>query len=161
MNEVILLVLGVAAVFSLASSVALLQMGILIDRYPAEGDDRRQRSLSSPIESTKFAVALFWALFVLGAFAILQDGRLMLITGIVVLFSLTLFMITALVFSFAVYSLLRSRKKDAVVMPVIMTESVGQKNDLPQQPVAAVPATPQIRRHTFGTAIFDSLQRRN
>lgn len=161
MNEVILLVLGIAAVFSLASSVALLQMGILIDRYPVEGDNRRERSLSSPIESTKLAVVLFWALFVLGAYAIVQNGRFMLIVGITVLFSLLLFMVTALIFSFAVYSLLRNRKKDTDVLPVIMTESIGQKKDLPQQPVVVVPAPAPVRRSTFGTAIFDSLQRRD
>lgn len=161
MNEVILLVLGIAVVFSLASSVALLQMGILIDRYPVGGDDRRERSLSSPIESTKLAVALFWAFFVLGAYAIVQDGRFMLIVGITVLFSLLLFMVTALVFSFAVYSLLRNRKKDTDVLPVIMTESVGQKKDFPQQPIAVAPAPVQVRQPTFGTAIFDSLQRRD
>jgi len=160
MNEVVLLVLGIVTVFSLASSVALLQMGILIDRYPAEGDNRRERSLSSPIESTKLAVGIFWVLFLLGAYAILQEGRLMMIVGITVLFALILFLFTALVFSFAVFSMLRNRKKNANVLPVIMTDAIGQRKDLSQHQAGISPAPVHVRRHSFGTALFDSMQRR-
>ncbi len=104
MNEVILLLLGIVGIFSLICSVALLSLGKMIDRYPVGDEASRERSISSPIESTKFAVIIFWLLFVPGAWAIFNESKIIMIAGITTLAAVCLFMFTALVFSFAVLS---------------------------------------------------------
>lgn len=147
MNELILLLLGIVAVFSLASSVALLQMGVMIDRYPVEGEERRQKGLASPVESTKISVLIFWALFGIGAFALFQEGKYMLILGITTIVAIVLFMMTALIFSFVVFSLLRKRKKSSDVFPVIMTENTGVQTPIPiMAPTPLPPAETTARR---------------
>jgi hypothetical protein len=110
-NEVILLLLGIVGIFAIACSVALIALGKMIDQYPHTGDNERERSLSSPKESTMIVVILFWALFIPGGWAVLQDGKIVLIVGITTLFAICLFMFTALVFSFAVLSTIRQREK--------------------------------------------------
>ncbi len=99
MNEVILLLLGIAGIFSIACSIALITLGKMIDRHPQAGEDTRERSLASPKESTMIAVIVFWALFIPGGWAVLQETRFTLIVGITTLFAICLFMLTAMVFS--------------------------------------------------------------
>jgi hypothetical protein len=110
MNEVIMLLLAVVGVFSIACSVALIALGKIIDNFPLGDEETRTRGISSPIESTKLAVILFWILFVPGAWAVLQEGIITRIVGITLLFSICLFMFTGLVFSFAVLSAMKGRK---------------------------------------------------
>ena len=110
MNEIILLLLAIVGIFSIACSVALVALGKIIDLFPIGDDATRTRSITSPIESTKIAVVLFWVAFIPGAWAVLQEGIFTKIVGITVLFSICLFMFTALVFSFAVLSAMKGRK---------------------------------------------------
>jgi hypothetical protein len=124
MNEVILLLLAIVGVFSVACSAALLALGKMIDLYPVGDESGRQRGLASPVETTKIAVVLFWPLFIVGAWAVLQESRFIVIAGITTLFSICLFMFTALVFSFAVLSAMRSRREraGAPITPALSTE---------------------------------------
>ncbi|MGA9085900.1 MAG: hypothetical protein WB284_04200, partial [Methanoregula sp.] len=69
---------------------------------------------SSPIESTRISVIVFWVLFLFGTWAVLQEDRLLLIVGITTIFAICLFMFTAIAFSFAVLCALR-RKHEAVL----------------------------------------------
>jgi uncharacterized membrane protein len=49
-------------------------------------------------------------LFGIGGYMVLQGTRLMLIAGIVTLFGICLYLITAVIFSIAVYNVMRSQK---------------------------------------------------
>ena len=126
MNEVILLLLTMVGIFSLACSVALLALGKMIDLYPVGDETHRTRSITSPVESTRIAVALFWGSFIPGAWAVLQEGILTKIIGVTVLFAICLFMFTALVFSFAVLSAMKGRKETygETIIPTGAPESV-------------------------------------
>ena len=123
MNEILLLVLAIAGVFSFACSIALISLGTIIDRFPLGDESNRKRSLSSPIESTRIAVVIYWLLFVIGSWAILQETTYALIIGITTLFSGILFMFTALVLSFAVLHAMR-RRKSRVETPVLQAMPV-------------------------------------
>jgi hypothetical protein len=118
MDEIFLLLLAIVGVFAVGCSVGLLGLGTMIDRYPVGDESKRERSLASPIESTRIAVILFWLLFVIGVYGILIDTRFGLILGITTLFAICLFMFTALAFSFAVLSTMR-RKKNKSEVPVL------------------------------------------
>jgi hypothetical protein len=118
MNDLLLLLLGIVGLFAVGCSIALLSLGKMIDQYPAGDETRRTRSISSPIETTKISVAVFWGLFFVGSWAVLQETRFLLILGITTLFAICLFMFTALAFSFAVLSTMRGRRKQAEI-PVI------------------------------------------
>ncbi len=122
MNELLLLLLGFLGIFAAGCSIALLSLGNVIDRFPAGDESKRTRSLSSPVETTRIAVVLFWALFVVGTWAVMQESRLLVITGITTFFAICLFMFTALVFSFAVLNALRN-KKSATDNPVLQLGS--------------------------------------
>jgi hypothetical protein len=133
MNEIILLLLSIVGIFSVACSVALITLGKIIDRYPSGDETLRERSLSSPTESTKLAVIVFWSLFIPGAWAVLQEGIITRIVGITLFFSICLFMFTALAFSFAVLSTMKSRKKE-----------IGNP-EIPAFPSPASPSTIQMQ----------------
>jgi len=122
MNEIALLLLGFLGVFAAGCSIAFLVLGRLIDRFPLDNESNRTRSLSSPVETSKVSVALFWLLFALGGWAVLQESRIVMIAGIAVLFAISLFLLTAIVFSFAVLNALRGKKSGVPIpigMPVI------------------------------------------
>ncbi len=128
MNEIILFLLGSLGFVAIGFSIALLALGTMIDRFPAGDESKRTRGLASPVETTKLSVALFWGLFVLGGIAVLQENRFIMVAGITTLFAITLFMFTALVFSFAVLSAMRSRRKGAGMpagMPVVQISPVA------------------------------------
>jgi hypothetical protein len=118
MNEIFLLVLAIAGVFSIACSFALISLGTIIDRFPMGDESNRKRSLSSPIESTRIAVGIYWLLFIIGGYAILQESIYSIIIGITTLFSGILFMFTALILSFAVLHAMR-RRRTSIEMPVL------------------------------------------
>ena len=132
MNEILLLLLPIVGVFAIGCSVALLALGKMIDRFPAGDESTRERSLASPIESTKIAVLIFWALFIIGIWAVLQETRFGLILGITTLFSVCLFMFTALVFSFAVLSTMRGRR-NRIEMPVLQVGTPDEIVTISQQ----------------------------
>ena len=114
MNELLLFMLGIGGVFSVPCSGALLALGKIIDRYPTEYEEKRVRSLSSPVESTRLAVVVFWVLFLAGTWATLQEDRFVWITGVTMIFATFLFLFTAMAFSFAVLCALR-RRHEAIV----------------------------------------------
>ena len=127
MNEILVFGLGIIALFSVAASAALLRVGVMIDRHPAPEDEERERNLASPIETTRIAVGLYWGLFLLGGYALLQESRNMMIIGITTLFAICTFMITALFFSFSVLGMMRRRKKEGVPAKNGNTPVKGQK----------------------------------
>jgi hypothetical protein len=112
MNEIILLLLAVVGVFSIAGSYVLIALGKMVDEFPLEDETTRTRGITSPVESTKIAVVLFWGMFLPGAWAVLQEGIVTVIVGITLLFAICLFMLTALIFSFAVLSTMSRRKNE-------------------------------------------------
>jgi hypothetical protein len=145
MNEILLLLLPVVGVFAIGCSIALLALGKMIDGFPAGDESKRERSLSSPVESTRISVLIFWALFIVGIWALLQETRFGLILGITTLFAVCLFMFTALGFSFAVLSTMRSRKNRGEV-PVLQ---VGTPDEIVTvtQPVYNKPVVTARKRH--------------
>ena len=118
MNEILLLLLPIVGVFAIGCSIALLALGKMIDRFPVGDESGRERGLASPIESTRIAVIIFWVLFIIGCWGILQETRFGLILGITTLFAICLFMFTALAFSFAVLSTMR-RSRNRTGAPVL------------------------------------------
>ena len=112
MNEIILFLLAVVGVFSIACSYALITLGKMVDEFPLGDETTRTRGITSPAETTKIAVILFWILFLPGAWAVLQEGVVLIIVGITVLFAICLFMLTAMVFSFAVLGTMSRRKNE-------------------------------------------------
>jgi len=126
MNEIYLLLLAIVGVFSVGCSIGLLGLGVMIDRYPIGDESKRERSLASPVESTRIAVVLFWVLFAIGVWGVLQETRFGLILGITTLFAICLFMFTALAFSFAVISTMQ-RKKNKNDLPVVQ---VGTEDEV-------------------------------
>jgi len=161
MNELLLFMLGIAGVFSVPCSGALLLLGKLIDQYPTEYEEPRTRSLSSPVASTRLAVILFWALFLCGAWAVTQGGRLVLIAGITTIFAICLFMFTAIVFSVAVLSALRRQRAALLTLDrevaletarIRLEKTTGVKVLSP-----AVPEKKPVRR--LPTSVFEALLR--
>ncbi len=110
MNEIILFLLVILAVFSLACSVALIALGKAVDSFPLHDESTRERGMSSPAESTRLVVALFWILFIPGGWAVLQENIYLIVAGITTLFAISILLLTALAFSFAVLSAMRNRK---------------------------------------------------
>lgn len=111
MNELALFLLVILGIFSLACSGALIALGKVIDRFPLGDESTRERGIFSPLESTRLVVVLFWIMFIPGGWAVLQEGTILFIAGITMLFAISLFMFTALVFSFAVLSAMSNRKE--------------------------------------------------
>jgi hypothetical protein len=115
MNEVILLLLGMVGIFAIACSIALIALGRMIDKYPMGDETAREKSIASPEETTKLSVLFFWALFILGAWAVMQDGIISIVAGVTTLIAICMFMMTALLFSFAVLSTMRQQAKASEV----------------------------------------------
>ena len=110
MNEILLLLLGIVGIFAVGCSIALLALGKMIDQFPTGDESKRTRSIASPIETTRISVVIFWALFIVGTWAIVQESRFLMIAGITTFFAICLFMLTALIFSFAVLNTMRGRR---------------------------------------------------
>lgn len=152
MNELLILLLGIIGVFAVGSSIALLALGRMIDQYPAGDESKRSRSISSPIETTKISVVLFWALFLVGTYALLQDTRFMFILGVTTLFAICLFMFTALAFSFAVLSTMRGRRQ-GISMPVFQLVPATEPTVAP--PTEATQPAPVVIRKRYNNPISD------
>jgi hypothetical protein len=159
MNEILLLVLAIAGVFSIACSIALISLGKIIDRFPLGDELKRTRSLSSPIESTQIAVAIYWALFVIGCYALLQESRIALILGITTLFSGVLFMFTALILSFAVLSAMR-RRKNLMEIPLFHMSPEAPVT-VSAQPDVVERAPKKYYRRPVSNFMIDAMTRRD
>jgi len=133
MSEILILLLGFLGVFAVGCSIALLALGKVIDEFPTGDESKRTRSLSSPAEATKIAVVLFWALFAGGTWAVMQESRILMIAGITTFFAISLFMFTALIFSFAVLNALRNKKQMAELPVIRLAATVPA---MPGMPVA-------------------------
>ena len=143
MNEILLLLLGIVGIFSIGCSIALLALGKMIDQFPTGDESKRTRSISSPVETTQISVIIFWALFIVGTWAIVQESRFLLIAGITTFFAICLFMITAVVFSFAVLNTMRGRRQQ-IELPVFQV-SPATSPVIVQQAEQAPPA-PVLRK---------------
>jgi hypothetical protein len=143
MNELILVILTIGGGISLACSFALITLGKMIDEFPQGDETSRTRGITSPVESTKTAVLLFWVMFLPGAWAVLQEGIVTVIAGITLLFAICLFMLTALVFSFQVLSTMSQRKNknsDAIMGVRAPPHAVsGSSSHAPVNPVTIAP----------------------
>jgi hypothetical protein len=143
MNEILLLLLGIVGVFAVGCSIALLALGKMIDQFPTGDESKRTRSIASPIETTRISVIIFWALFITGTWAVIQDSRFLMIAGITTFFTICLFMFTALVFSFAVLNTMRGRRLP-IEMPVLQLTSNAPLVIVPQEEPA--PPEPVLRK---------------
>jgi hypothetical protein len=139
MNEPFLLLLGFLGIFGIGCSIALLALGKMIDLFPVGDESKRTRSIASPVETTKISTGLFWVLFVIGGWAVLQESRLVMIAGITTLFAISLFLFTAMIFSLAVLKTMRDRRK-GIGMPADMP--VLQLSRSAPVPVAVLQAEP-------------------
>ena len=143
MNQIILLLLGFLGVFAIGCSIALLALGKLIDQFPSGDESKRTRSISSPVETTKISIALFWLLFIIGGWAVMQESRLVMIAGITTLCAISLFLLTAVIFSFAVLKTMRARRNVADVpagipvarVPPVASGIIPQEDQAPPAPV--------------------------
>ena len=159
MNEIFLLVLAIAGIFSFACSIALISLGTIIDHFPLGDESNRKRSLSSPIESTRIAVVIYWILFIIGGYAILMENKYAIIIGITTLFSGVLFMFTALILSFAVLHAMRRRRR-SLETPVFQTPPVPITG-MAVTPVERMTKIPKKRyRRPVSNFIVDGLIRR-
>jgi hypothetical protein len=157
MNEIILLILAVVGVISIACSYTLIALGKMIDEFPVGDKTTRTRGITSPAESTKIAVVLFWGMFIPGAWAVLQEGIVTVIVGITLLFAICLFMLTALLFSFSVLSAmsrLKNKNSDAVTEVYTPPPSLSvSSSGAPGEP--AVNTTP--RKNSLSRGIVHAL----
>lgn len=119
MNEILFFGVIFGGIFSFFSSIILIHMGRLIDRFPTENEEERERSIWSPGEFTKYTVAIYWPVYITGAAMLIPGSRILTVSGIATVFGLILFMITALVFSGATYNLMRAKNKGSRTPPVI------------------------------------------
>lgn len=129
MEELLVIGLVMGAVVSLMLTAVLLRLGVMIDRFPVENEER-EKSLWSPIEFTRLSVLLYWPLYITGGYMMFQPTKLLLIGGITLLFGLLLFLFTALVFSVAVYNLMRSNNRESG-MPAPMAGLMGGSRRAP------------------------------
>jgi hypothetical protein len=143
MNEILILLLGIVGVFAVGCSIALLSLGKMIDQYPMGDESKRTRSIASPIETTRISVVLFWALFVIGTWAVFQESKFLMIAGITTFFAICLFMFTALAFSFAVLNTMRGRRQ-LIELPVLQLSPDVSPVTVPQTEQA--PPAPVIRK---------------
>jgi len=157
MNEVILLLLAVGGVFSIACSIALIALGKIIDNFPLGDEETRTRGISSPAESTKLAVVLFWILFIPGAWAVLQEGIVTRIVGITLLFSICLFMFTGLVFSFAVLSAMKGRKNAYGDTVLRVGKPIPPVSTLPPANAKETPAPQKRRENPLSNIMVNAL----
>ncbi|MFA6224641.1 MAG: hypothetical protein WC620_00300 [Methanoregula sp.] len=148
MNEILILLLGIVGIFAVGCSIALLTLGKMIDQFPTGDESKRSRSISSPIETTRISVTVFWALFIVGTWALIQDSRFLLILGITTFFAICLFMFTALVFSFAVLNAMRERQLN-IKMPVLQIAPKRTPVVVPEPEQA--PLAPVIRKRYNNT----------
>ena len=156
MNEIFLLLLGLVGVFAIGCSFALLALGKMIDQFPVGDEAKRSRSIASPIETSKISIALFWGLFIIGGWALLQDNRIVMIAGITTLFAICLFLFTALIFSFAVLNAMRARRSGTGMPFEIPAVQLTPSAQVPVAVPQAEPAQPApVIRKRYNNPVTD------
>jgi hypothetical protein len=143
MNEILLLLLGIVGIFAVGCSIALLSLGKIIDQFPTGDESKRARSISSPIETTRISVIIFWTLFVIGTWAVFQESMFLMIAGITTFFAICLFMFTALAFSFAVLSTMRRRRQEIGFPGIQLVPDARPAMVLPEE---QAPPAPVLRK---------------
>lgn len=137
MHEILFFGVIFGGIFSLFSSLILVHMGMLIDRFPVGDEEKRERSIWSPREFTRYAVMIYWPMYFAGAAMLVPGTRIMTVAGIATLFGLILFLITALIFSGATYNLMRAQGKGSgspmATGSMIRPESILRAFRLPVQ----------------------------
>jgi hypothetical protein len=120
MQELFIFGIAIGGVICILLTLMLLRLGDMIDKFPTENEDEREKSLWSPREFTRISVILFWPLFGIGSFMIIRPDKLVIVGGIAILFGMTLFLLTSVVFSFSVYNLMRTKRKgDGTSSPIL------------------------------------------
>jgi hypothetical protein len=156
MNEIILLLLGFLGVFAIGCSIAFLALGKLIDQFPSGDESKRTRSIASPIETTKISIVLFWLLFVMGGWAVMQENRLVMIAGITTLCAISLFLLTAVIFSFAVLNTMRGRRSGTGMPFEIPAVQLTPPAPVPVAVLQAEPAQPvPVIRKRYNNPVTD------
>ena len=112
-EELLIIGIVIGAFVSLMLTAVLLRLGVMIDRFPIENEEEREKSLWSPVEFTRISVLVYWPLYIVGMYMVFQPEKLLWIGGTVLLFGLLLFLFTAMVFSGAVYNLMRSNNQES------------------------------------------------
>jgi hypothetical protein len=128
MQEFLLIGLAFGTVVSLVLSVVLLRFGVIIDRFPAGEEEKRDRSRWSPVEFTRISIIIFWLLFIAGGWMALQQSRLLMIGGITMLVGLALFLFTAVIFSMTVLNLMSSKRSGNGTPPPVVGRSRGKRS---------------------------------
>jgi hypothetical protein len=112
MQELFLFGVAIGGVICLLLTAMLLRLGEMIDRFPTGDEENREKSLWSPREFTRLSVIFFWPLFGIGSFMILRPDKLVIVGGIAILVGVVLFLLTAVIFSFSVYNVMQSKRKE-------------------------------------------------
>jgi hypothetical protein len=146
MNEILLLLLGIVGIFAVGCSIALLVLGKMIDQFPTGDESKRTRGITSPIETTRVAVAAFWVLFFAGTWALVQESRILMIAGITTFFAICLFMLTALIFSFAVLNTMRGRRLVIEIPALQLTPDAPRSAPVAVPEPEAAPPAPVLRK---------------
>jgi len=144
MEELLIIGIILGAVVSLMLTAVLLRLGVMIDRFPMSNDEEREKSLWSPVEFTRISVIFYWPLYIIGGYMVFQPVRIMLIGGITLLFGLLLFLVTAMLFSAAVYNLIRSNNKKSG-MPAPLPGLMGTSTGMP-----SLKLLPSLKMRTSG-----------
>ncbi|NYT16918.1 MAG: hypothetical protein GKC06_02795 [Methanomicrobiales archaeon] len=144
MEELFIIGIIIGAVVSLMLTAVLLRLGVMIDRFPVSNEGERDRSLWSPVEFTRISVIFYWPLYIIGGYMVFQPVRIMLIGGITLLFGLFLFLVTAMLFSAAVYNLLRSKNRESG-MPAPVPGLMGTSTRIP-----SLKLLPSLKMRTSG-----------
>jgi hypothetical protein len=144
MEELLIIGIIIGAVVSLMLTAVLLRLGVMIDRFPMSNDGEREKSLWSPVEFTRISVIFYWPLYIIGGYMVFQPVRIMLIGGITLLFGLLLFLVTAMLFSAAVYNLIRSKNRESG-MPAPVPGLMGTSTHIP-----SLKLLPSLKMRTSG-----------
>jgi hypothetical protein len=117
MEPLLLLGLVFCAFLGLVLSKTLLVYGKSIDQYPTSEEETREISLWSPRMFTRMSVLAFWPLFIIGGILVFQQSRFMLVGGIALITGLLLYLVTAVVFSAAVFRTMASAGRESNKAP--------------------------------------------
>jgi multisubunit Na+/H+ antiporter MnhC subunit len=112
MRELFLFGVVIGGVICLLLTVMMLRLGDMIDRFPTVDEENREKSIWSPREFTRVSAIIFWPLFGIGSFMVLRPDKIVIVGGIALLAGIVLFLLTAVIFSFSVYNVMQSKKKE-------------------------------------------------
>jgi hypothetical protein len=110
-NEYLPYFIALGGIILIPLAIMLITMGKTIEELPTEKRNSI-RSLSSPIPATKIAGILIIMGYFASAYASIQPEKIFMVLGIAGMVGMYLIMMTAIVFSFAVYSAINKRNKE-------------------------------------------------